>query len=163
MGSAELDQQHQRLMDAANAIVMATGPEAEARVTEALRFLALASQRHFQVEERLMAALSYPWLEHHQRAHRGILDQLGGLREKLDAGGKLEAAQLAVHFTMQGWSSKHLAVVDARLARWLARRRRREGPAQELEIWASMDQAECTLGGLGEWARPKVRVQNAAK
>lgn len=164
-GSAEIDRQHQRLLDTANAIVMATGPEAEARVPEALGFLMAYLRHHQEAEEAVMAALAYPWLELHQRAHGCILERLESLTQGLGSGVRLRTTQVGLHFAMQEWSSHHVQVVDQRLARWLAKRRGRLGADLEEALWGAGRQAEAILGSLGGPTRARARAQeqNAAK
>jgi hemerythrin-like metal-binding protein len=162
-GCAEIDRQHQCLFDTANAIVMACGPEAEARIAEALAFLDAYARHHHEAEEAVMVAMSYPWLEHHRRAHSRVVALLDKLRTGLEEGGPLRTAQVGLHFAMQDWSSQHVRVVDARLARWLDRRSVRLGSDLEAALWRAGHEAEDTLGSLGTLASVPARGMNAAK
>jgi hemerythrin-like metal-binding protein len=147
-GSDELDEQHQRIIDMANAIVQAQVKHDAGRIAPALNQLLQRAERHCASEEQLMAALGYPWLEPHRRAHRTFLADLRHVHDQHVQRGEALATQLLLDAVIRRGFLPHVRRSDARLARWLAKRSHRVGSRdEELAVWATVRSDRAQLFG----------------
>jgi hemerythrin-like metal-binding protein/PAS domain S-box-containing protein len=121
-GHPLLDLQHQKLIQAHNRMVRAATAEGgEASASKALDQLVDLVRSHFATEERLMAETAYPNLREHQGVHAHLLQQAQDLARKIQKG---EASFTpAVLYFLEDWTTCHLRMEDAELARhWQERR-----------------------------------------
>lgn len=79
VGVAQFDLDHERIIEALNALVAALDRHDTAVETVFGRLMAVV-ERHFMREERVMAACAYDGLEYHAREHRKIRDRLLDIR-----------------------------------------------------------------------------------
>ena len=142
----ELDRGRQLLVDMANAIVEARGPDAPSRMTDALTLLIRSADRQIQGEEALMEAAAFGRSAPHRRRHRQFVERLAEVQRSLSAQQDIVAAQLALHHVFLHWVRDHVQRDDARLARWLDKRRvrlaREEEEAQDSILWARQRRPE---------------------
>jgi len=157
-GNAEIDRQHQHLLDTANAIAITQDPDARAKVTVGLRLFIGHAEQHFGAEEQVMEMLGCPWAAHHIQAHQRLLEWLEQLEAALEQGKDPAAIQLGLHHGIQRRYLRHIRQADGRLARWLHKRVVRLGTAvDEQMIWAQTARIQ------GRLSRPRLGDQRAAK
>ncbi|MCP5159998.1 MAG: hemerythrin family protein [Gammaproteobacteria bacterium] len=113
VGIEEIDAQHKVLVDLLNqvheAIQQRQGVEATNKIVERLSEY---TRIHFAVEESLMRILHYPEYERHKEEHDQLIEQLNGLRAKLEEGKGSISFELA-HF-LKVWLTKHIMEGDKR-------------------------------------------------
>lgn len=72
--------------------------------------LALFTKEHFEREEQLLAANSYPGLPEHQAIHLKLLERLEDYRNKIKIGGELNPVDLLVF--LKDWLQTHILGYD---------------------------------------------------
>lgn len=119
-GLASIDLQHQELFAAVNRLEEAsTGRDSETEVRKALAFLLQYTVEHFRVEEDHMERHGYPGFAAHAVEHARLMDQVGVLQRRFDAGRPM-AAELTVFFA--DWLKHHIHQVDQAYAAFLKAR-----------------------------------------
>jgi hemerythrin len=119
VGIDEIDAQHHTLVDLLNELNSAiVEHHGNAAVGEMLSRLEEYTRIHFTVEESLMRVLGYPALAEHKREHAQLVEQLGALRTRFDAGKTALGFEL-MHF-LKLWLTKHIMESDQDYARWIA-------------------------------------------
>ena len=113
VGIEEIDAQHKVLVDLLNqvheAIQQRHGVEVTNKIVERLGEY---TRIHFAVEESLMRILHYPEYERHKDEHDRLIEQLNGLRAKIEEGKNSISFELA-HF-LKVWLTKHIMESDMR-------------------------------------------------
>ncbi len=115
VGIAEIDAQHQILVDLLNEIHEAIREGTTVEVTKGIiDRLDQYTRIHFAVEECLMRILDYPDYERHKQEHDKLLTQLTELHIKLEKGKGAIGFELA--FFLKGWITQHILEGDQRYA-----------------------------------------------
>lgn len=110
-GIPELDTEHRRLFDLANAVIHAIEhDEARDAILQRLRLLIAELNTHCRNEENDMAAACYPGREEHIAAHKHLLEQA----ERMIAGWQSEQAGLGelVTFMARNVIARHIMTAD---------------------------------------------------
>ncbi|WP_319239112.1 bacteriohemerythrin [uncultured Propionivibrio sp.] len=121
VGYAEIDTQHQRLVEIANELNSAmhsgAGAEASGRV---LNELVDYTVQHFGYEEGEMRKHRYPQSDAHKEAHRKLVEEVSAFKEKFDSGKAAISIELMAF--IRDWLLNHILKVDKELAGYLSRR-----------------------------------------
>ena len=113
-----MDAEHRQLVglvnQLANAIVNNLG---KAEYDALLDGLIAHTKAHFDTEERLMAASSYPDANEHRAIHAKLVEDALGYRTKFDASAEPSVSLL---YFFDQWLTRHILTSDRELARHLA-------------------------------------------
>ena len=111
-GDATIDGEHRQLFELANQLISAAiQAEADPRgLGGALDTLLEHVRHHFVNEEAILAAHGYADLEHHKRAHAGLLRRAEFLKARVHEGKATLGA--IVEYLAQDVISRHMMVVD---------------------------------------------------
>lgn len=119
-GYAEIDRQHQRLIELGNqlnaAIRSGHGREIVGTVLEELIDY---TAKHFQFEERLMEQHRFPHLDDHRAKHSQLVKEVLAHKARFDAGDTLTAE--VMNF-IRDWLVNHIMKTDRTLGKFLAER-----------------------------------------
>jgi hemerythrin-like metal-binding protein len=113
--NALIDGEHRRLIDLLNALfrTMEDGA-ASSLLSKAMNDLFVCAREHFEHEEAEMERIRYVAALAHHAEHAKLLQQLGGLKQMLDAGGRINVP--AVADFLSAWLRDHILASDLRLA-----------------------------------------------
>jgi len=117
-GHMVVDTQHQAIFKAFNKLLRAMNRgrgRDEVHIT--LVFLKDYTQRHFSMEEGLMAQSGYPDRERHGTLHREFIDKLDTISDRSDRGASVTIALMQF---MKDWLLEHIQVEDKRLVDFLS-------------------------------------------
>lgn len=120
-GVAEIDAQHQALLQQVDRLLAAIGDEPGA-VGRVLDFLGDYAVSHFEMEERLMERHGYPQAEAHREAHAAFVRAFGRLRYDYDLDGLTDGFAELVSGWLVEWLKGHILDLDMALGRWLRAR-----------------------------------------
>ncbi|WP_143009846.1 bacteriohemerythrin [Propionivibrio dicarboxylicus] len=121
VGYAEIDTQHQRLVEIANALNSAMHNGAGAEVSgRVLNELVDYTVRHFGYEEGEMRKHRYPQSDAHKEAHRKLVEEVSAFKEKFDSGKAAISIELMAF--IRDWLLNHILKVDKELAAYLSKR-----------------------------------------
>jgi len=111
VGIAEIDTQHQGLVETVNRLFDAMqSRQGRRQIAETLRELAAYAKEHFATEERYMERFAYPGAEAHRLEHRAFVSRLEELNAQLQAGRVLVAAK-TMDF-LRDWLVTHVRGTD---------------------------------------------------
>jgi hemerythrin-like metal-binding protein len=128
-GNSLIDGDHQQLIGLVNAFFEAmAGGQNNERMRKAMDELVAYTEEHFGREEAEMEDIEYVAALAHQAEHRKLLRQLTGLKEMLDAGGRINIP--AVSDFLSQWLRDHILTLDMKLAATLNRQRSQEREPQ---------------------------------
>jgi len=114
IGNAQIDAEHQRLIELANDVAtFASSEEKLARIKEAIVALYDYVKIHFQHEEEYMLQLGYPQYAEHQKLHEGIIAEMNGIMKH---SGNLDALVYKFKRLMHTWVLEHILTEDSRIA-----------------------------------------------
>lgn len=118
LGHPEIDRQHSELFKAVNNLhdAMMEG-RARQQLGGVLTFLREYTVQHFQMEEGLMRAGSYPGYNDHKRLHDELTKQVLDLEAKHLAGSM--TLSLSVMNFLKDWLAHHISEEDRRLTGFL--------------------------------------------
>lgn len=118
LGHPDIDRQHAELFKAVNSLhdAMLEG-KARQHLGGVLTFLREYTVQHFQMEEGLMRASTYPGYSDHKRLHDDLTKQVLGLEAKHQAGSM--TLSLSVMNFLKDWLAHHISVEDRKLADYL--------------------------------------------
>jgi hemerythrin-like metal-binding protein len=120
IGIAEVDHEHQGLIDLINSLHSALGKErAGERVEAFLGEIFADISAHFALEEKVMRDRRYDALAEHKADHERLLDELRDLMDAQADGAVLDDQRFAAQ--LAGWFAGHFQTHDARFHRHLAR------------------------------------------
>ncbi|WP_428569755.1 MAG: bacteriohemerythrin [Solidesulfovibrio sp. DCME] len=124
VGVAEIDAQHQAIIGLINDLEAKHGCDDPAVVTEALRFLRDYFNRHFALEEKLMADIAFPHRDRHAANHETFVNQVIFFEIEKEFG--LVTQQMVDELLgfLTEWFVRHIASEDRELGAYL-----RAGPA----------------------------------
>lgn len=109
-GIAEVDAQHQRLVEIINSLAEGIGQASMKDLQGVLSQLKEYAQYHFQSEERIMADAAYDGLLDHKAEHDAFVDQI--LLFDLDVILASEGLAWDMFHFLRGWLTNHILVVD---------------------------------------------------
>lgn len=125
IGVAQIDAQHQELFARAAAFLAATERgQGEAHVLETLGFLAGYAVTHFEAEEALMRASSYPEQAAHEQEHRAFHATLHELTMAFARQGLSDRLAAATSRKLVAWLDEHVRTTDRALGWWMRGRAR---------------------------------------
>jgi len=118
VGVAEIDRQHQRLMELINALhdAMRTG-KGNAAMGRILGELKDYTVTHFAYEEKLFTAHSYPGQLAHEAEHTKLVKQVMDFEERFRSG-KAAITMELMHF-LKDWLVNHIMKTDKRYGPFL--------------------------------------------
>jgi hemerythrin len=120
MGIEEIDEQHktllQRLNDLSNAIGMNQG---EVEIVKTLDFMSDYTDHHFSAEEKHMAEVGYPGLEHQRQQHEEFKGLLKQLEQDFREDGATKELADSIDTFLANWLFKHIRDVDHKFAEFL--------------------------------------------
>jgi hemerythrin len=121
-GNSMIDGDHRQLISLVNALfeAMQNSPDSD-RMRAAMQALVAYTGAHFGREEEEMERVQYVASLAHKAEHATLLDQLGELAQRLDAGGKINIP--AVSDFLSTWLRDHILTADIKLAAVLKRQR----------------------------------------
>ncbi|MBU1406012.1 MAG: hemerythrin family protein [Proteobacteria bacterium] len=123
IGNAEIDAEHQRLIELANHVAsLAANNEQLARIKQYIVALYDYVKTHFQHEEEYMLALGYPQYEEHKKLHEGIIAEMNAIMKH---SGNLDVLVYKFKRLMNAWVLEHILLEDSRIAP----RKKQEEPA----------------------------------
>jgi hemerythrin len=121
VGHAEIDRQHQQLIDKFNQYLQACHvSKGREQLIEFFRFLDRYVVFHFREEEQLMDRHQYPALASHRDEHQEFTHRLTILRTELDKPDTLISVLIHTNKTLIHWLTTHIKQVDGALGRFLA-------------------------------------------
>jgi len=121
-GSNLIDGDHRKLIDLVDAFFEAMeGGQGNGRMCKAMGDLVAYTGEHFGREEAEMERIQYVAALAHRGEHAKLLRQLAGLKEMLDAGGKINIP--AVADFLDQWLRNHILTADMKLAAALKKQR----------------------------------------
>ena len=119
-GSTLIDGDHRKLVDLVNAFFQCVqSDQGNGHVSKAMNDLIAYTGEHFSREETEMGRIQYVAALAHKGEHTKLLKQLVGLKEMLDAGGRMNIPAVA-DFLSQ-WLRDHILTTDMKLAATLKR------------------------------------------
>lgn len=121
VGFAEIDRQHQRLIEIANELNAAMQSGAGSSVLgEVLNELVDYTVKHFAYEEGLMKQHGYRERDDHLAKHKKLIEQVSAYKQKFDAGQSNITVELLGF--VRDWLVNHILKTDAALAKELKAR-----------------------------------------
>ncbi len=118
IGIAEVDHEHQALIDLINALHASLCADRSAERIEAfLGEIFARISAHFALEEKDMQVLGYPELAAHKADHERLLDDLRDIMDGVNDRGVLDDGAFAQR--LAAWFSGHFSSHDVRLHRFL--------------------------------------------
>jgi hemerythrin-like metal-binding protein len=110
--NSTMDSHHQKIFDILNIIHDAAREgRGEQIIEQQLNELASYTKYHFDEEERLMAAASYPQLGAQQQAHKAFLDKIAEFQDEVAAGNAVFVVS-SVAVTVKDWLKQHILTFD---------------------------------------------------
>lgn len=133
VGDGKLDDDHKHLFNLINGFEWATSGEIHFDILEkVLEDLVAYTAMHFTREEKVQAAIRYPYHDAHKASHRALIRQLHEVQKHVKAGSgkKAEEGEIIVK-EMAGflnhWLVDHIIDEDLRMKPFLAK----TGPARK--------------------------------
>lgn len=118
VGVADIDQQHQQLMNLVNdlneAMVQGKGRQVVGGILDKLISYTAG---HFAAEERLMQQHDYPEYAEHKAKHAKMVAKVKALKQDVDSG-KLTVSADVMKF-LQDWLNKHIKGTDMKYGPFL--------------------------------------------
>lgn len=116
-GHAELDDDHKRLVDLINQLADGvTNHKGMEFCGKAFEALIEHTQRHFALEERLMAAHRYSRSEHHKAQHAALFAEVRELTSTFDQPGLASPLSVSLLQFLEVWLKHHILGSDKELA-----------------------------------------------
>ena len=113
-GIAEIDTQHQRLVEIINSLADGIGHASMDDLHNILAQLKEYANYHFRAEETIMEAAGYAELEGHRDEHLAFVDQI--LLFDLDVILASEGLAWDMFHFLRGWLTNHILVVDKKFS-----------------------------------------------
>jgi hemerythrin len=121
VGHAEIDKQHQQLIDKFNTFLLACHVhKGREQLLELFNFLDRYVVFHFREEEQLMELYNYPDLRSHRKEHQDFKRRLTLLRAELDKADTLISVLIHTNKALIYWLTTHIKQIDAALGKYLA-------------------------------------------
>lgn len=113
-GLAELDEDHRKLMELINRLADGvTNHRGMAFIMAVFDEFIEHAQRHFAMEERLMAHHDYPKAKHHAAHHAALLEEL---TDSIEAITPDSAPSVALLDFLEAWLKHHILSLDKEMA-----------------------------------------------
>ena len=120
LGHEGMDADHKHLLALVNQLAKGIVDKLAKEAYDALLDELIAHTRaHFAMEERLMAACSYPDAAEHCAEHARLVQDALGYRAKFDSDAEPSVSLL---YFFDQWLTRHILASDRELARFLARK-----------------------------------------
>jgi hemerythrin len=120
VGVSEIDEQHRGLFDMLSRLLEACNQgKGKETVGSMIDFLEDYAAKHFSAEEKLQIASGYPQYKAHQGMHREYLQNVAGLRAKLEEQGPTLSFVITVNKTVVDWITNHIKKADRELGQHL--------------------------------------------
>jgi len=114
IGNAQIDAEHQRLIELANDVAtLAASGEKIARIKADIVALYDYVKSHFQHEEEYMLQLGYPDYDAHKNLHEGIIAEMNAIMKQ---SGSLDTLVYKFKRLMHVWVQDHILTEDSRIA-----------------------------------------------
>jgi hemerythrin-like metal-binding protein len=121
IGIAEVDTQHQELIDIINCLWRAVlDNDDDSIIEELLKRLTSYTKTHFSAEEMLMSSFDYPELTAHREAHKDFIMRLNEATKAFKAGKPISMNLL--HF-LNEWLQNHIKIEDRDYATFIDRKK----------------------------------------
>jgi hemerythrin len=121
MGIRVLDEQHRRIINIINYLVVSHCPEVNSgAVDAALAALVVMASEHFSTEEQLLEKSGCPELGPHRAEHAAYQESFEALRES--TGTPENSASLELVRFLKDWWEDHILIEDMRYRRYLLER-----------------------------------------
>jgi len=115
IGIPEIDEQHKTLFSLLERLSKAVSArQGSAACIEVLKELVEYTRIHFALEQSLMHLGHYPDYEEHCQLHRGLIEEVEALQEKVTSGSVAISFEL-LHF-LRNWLTKHILGEDMKYA-----------------------------------------------
>jgi|YNPBryulayer2012_1023412.scaffolds.fasta_scaffold27802_2 hemerythrin-like metal-binding protein len=123
IGVAEIDEQHQRLVEMVNSLheAMKSG-SGKSLVPKVLNELVEYTVTHFNTEERLMQETRYPHYLQHKRQHDELTQQVVQMKSVIDSGKPVNTIEI-VNF-LKGWLINHILGSDKQFGEHILRQQK---------------------------------------
>jgi len=123
IGVAEIDEQHQRLVEMVNSLheAMKSG-SGKSLVPKVLNELVEYTVTHFNTEERLMQETRYPHYLQHKRQHDELKQQVVQMKSVIDSGKPVNTIEI-VNF-LKGWLINHILGSDKQFGEHILRQQK---------------------------------------
>lgn len=116
-GHAELDDDHRKLVDLINLLADGvTNHRGTAFCCKAFNALIEHAQRHFAMEERLMARHGYSGADIHAAHHAALIEEVRELSGSLETDGTGSPPSVALLHFLEIWLKHHIVAMDKELA-----------------------------------------------
>jgi len=114
IGNAEIDAEHQRLIELANVVATFAGSgEKLPRIKGAIVALYDYVKIHFHHEEEYMLQLGYLQYEEHKKLHEDIIAEMNGIMKH---SGNLDTLVYKFKRLMHGWVIEHIIHEDMKIS-----------------------------------------------
>ena len=121
LGHQAMDADHRQLVGLVNQLAHGIVNKLEKKAYDALLDELIAhTSAHFGMEERLMAACSYPEADEHRAEHARLIEVALDHRSKFDASAE---PSISLLYFFDQWLTRHILDSDRRLASYLAARK----------------------------------------
>ncbi len=118
LGHAEMDADHRQMVIMVNRLLQGIADKLGKQAYDAeLDALFAHTKAHFDMEERLMAACSYPYAAEHRSEHARLIKEALDHRARFDASAEPSVSLL---YFLDQWLTRHILSVDSEFARFLA-------------------------------------------
>jgi len=123
IGVAEIDEQHQRLVEMVNSLheAMKSG-SGKSLVPKVLNELVEYTVTHFNTEERLMQETRYPHYLQHKRQHDELTQQVVQMKSVIDSGKPVNTIEI-MNF-LKGWLINHILGSDKQFGEHILRQQK---------------------------------------
>jgi hemerythrin len=130
-GNNVIDRQHQELFRRMEKLVEATKrDEGKGIVSETIAFLEKYVIQHFDAEEQIQIANSYPEYDSHKHQHQQLLNDVVKLKREFETEGANATMLVKSIASLGNWIQNHVKQYDKALAEYL-RGRARVGTSRE--------------------------------
>ncbi len=113
----ELDEQHSRLIEFTNNLILNYDREENIEVVSAIDSLVDYTIYHFKFEEEMLKQKGYPNLERHKVLHEIFRKKVASLRKKIEGGDKDVVDQMILF--LRSWIKHHISVEDVDYKKYL--------------------------------------------
>jgi hemerythrin len=119
VGVEEIDAQHQELFRRVDRMLDAMLRNERSEALKLLGYLREYVVVHFEAEERLMAATSYPDAARHAGEHRAFRTAMASLDKEFLEQGPTATLVLRLERQVVAWLKEHVYFTDVALGRWV--------------------------------------------
>ncbi len=126
-GVEEIDDQHRKLIDKINTLLISIGQgqkKGKEVLLDTLAFLENYAQVHFQTEENYMKRSKYPEYRKHVKEHHEFIKDLNGIKERIINHTKPTylGLQSDMGYKMYTWITNHIGKTDKNMGTYLLER-----------------------------------------